>query len=158
MYANGDKCHMGNGAGEANESYMEFMVTNVRTGKPISFKINRGSVKIPHGFDLSVPPNKYGVDFTERAIGGDRSYGGMNYYAARELSVPFEYGPDVVVIAKQTTGDPSKRREKLLCTIAHEILEAELMSTGLPYRIAHMYAMEVEKGVYMWPVNQLDQL
>jgi len=40
------------------------------------------------------------------------------------------------------------REQKILCTIAHEIFEAELMSTGLPYHIAHMYAMEVEKGIY----------
>jgi hypothetical protein len=158
MDVNGNKGHMGKGAKETDESFMEFLVTNVRTGKPIDFKINRGSVKIPHGIDFNVPPNKYGVDFTERAIGRDKSYGGMNYYAAKELSVPFEYGPDVVVIAKQTTDDPAKRREKLLYTIAHEILEAELMSTGLPYRIAHMYPMEVEKGVYRWSGNQLDQL
>jgi hypothetical protein len=133
---------------DVNGAYMNIEVKNMRTGKPISFKINLGNVSIPHHIDLTIPPNKYSVDFAESAIGGDRSYGGMNYYAAKELHMPFDYGPDVVVVAKQTTGDPTKREEKLLCTIAHEILEAELMSTGLPYHIAHMYAMEVEKGIY----------
>jgi hypothetical protein len=133
---------------ERDRSYMNIEVKNMRTGKPICFKINLGNVSIPHHVDLTIPPHKYSVDFAESAIGGDRSYGGMNYYAAKELHMPFDYGPEVVVVAKQTTGDPAKREEKLLCTIAHEILEAELMSTGLPYHIAHMYAMEVEKGIY----------
>jgi hypothetical protein len=62
------------------------------------------------------------------------------------------------VVAKQTTGEPSMREEKILCTIAHEILEAELMSTGLPYHIAHMYAMEFEKGIYKGELGRLDQL
>ena len=144
--------------GEDARLYMDIVVKNVRTGNPIRFKIKLGSVTIPHSIDLMIPPNKYSVDFSEQAIGGDRSYGGMNYYAAKELKIPFDYGPDVVVVAKQTTGDPVKRGEKLLSTIAHEILEAELMSTGLPYHIAHMYAMEYEKGVYMGPVDQRNQL
>lgn len=133
---------------EENRSTMEIDVKNLRTGKPIKFKINLGNVSIPHHINLTIPPNKYSVEFAEQAIDGDPSYGGMNYYAARELKMGFKYGPDVVVIAIQTTGDPAKREEKLLSTIAHEILEAELMSTGLPYHIAHMYAMEYEKGVY----------
>jgi hypothetical protein len=135
---------------------MDIEVKNIRTGKPISFKINLGNVTIPHHIDLTIPPNKYSVDFAERAIDGDRSYGGMNYYAARELRMAFDYGPDVVVVAKQTTGDPAKREEKLLCTIAHEILEAELMSNGLPYHIAHMYAMEFEKGIYNGSMVKMD--
>jgi len=72
--------------------------------------------------------------------------------------MPFDYGPEVVVVTKQTTGDPAMRGEKILCTIAHEILEAELMSTGLPYHIAHMYAMQYEKGVYGGDPDQRDQL
>ena len=143
---------------EVNRSYMDILVRNMRTGKPISFKINLGNVPIPHNIDLTIPPNKYSVDFAESAIGGDSSYGGMNYYAAKELKMPFDYGPNIVVVAKQTTGDPAKRNEKLMCTIAHEILEAELMSTGLPYRIAHMYAMMVEKGIYSGSLGHQDQL
>ena len=143
---------------EVNRSYMQIDVKNMRTGKPISFKINVNNVTMPHRLDLTIPPNKYLVDFAESAIGGDHSYGGMNYYAAKELHMPFDYGPEVVVVAKQTTGDPAMRGEKILCTIAHEILEAELMSTGLPYHIAHMYAMQYEKGVYGGDPDQRDQL
>jgi hypothetical protein len=40
------------------------------------------------------------------------------------------------------------RENKIKSTITHEIIEAELMKTGLPYHIAHMYAIEYEKGVY----------
>jgi hypothetical protein len=143
---------------EVNRSFIQIDVKNIKTGKPISFKINVSNVTMPHRMDLTIPPNKYRVDFAESAIGGDHSYGGMNYYAAKELNMPFEYGPDVVVVAKQTTGDPAMREQKILCTIAHEILEAELMSTGLPYHIAHMYAMQYEKGVYGGDLGQRDQL
>ncbi len=127
---------------------LEFDVKDLRTGKPIHFKINLGKVTLPHHIDLVIPPFKYSVDFAESAIDGDKSYGGLNYYAAKELKMAFKYPPDVVIVAKQTTGDPSNRENKLESTIAHEIIEAELMKTGLPYHIAHMYAMEYEKGVY----------
>ena len=128
--------------------HMEIDVKDYRTGKPIRFKINLGKVTLPHHIDLVIPPFKYSVEYAESAIDGDRSYGGLNYYAAKELKMAFEYPPEVVVVAKQTTGDPSNRKNKLESTIAHEIIEAELMKTGLPYHIAHMYAMEYEKGVY----------
>ena len=143
---------------EINRSIMNVQVKNNRTGKPISFKIILSDVTMPHNIDLTIPPNKYSVDFVESAIDGDRSYGGMNYYAAKELRMPFDYGPNIVVVAKQTTGDPAKRGDKILSTIAHEILEVELMSTGLPYHIAHMYAMEVEKGIIRVQGDGADQL
>jgi len=133
---------------EKTSTHMEIDVRNYRTGQPIHFKINLGKVTLPHHLDLVIPPYMYSVEFAERAIDSDRSYGGLNYYAAKELKMAFEYPPDVVVVAKQTTGDPSNRKNKLESTIAHEIVEAELMKTGLPYHIAHMYAMEYEKGVY----------
>ena len=137
---------------EVNPFFLEFEVRNIRSGKPIKFKINTGNVTMPHHMTFSIPPSKYLVEFTRTSIAGDPSFGGMNYYAAKELKVPFEHGPEVVVVAMQTTGDPALREEKILCTIAHEILEAELMSTGLPYHIAHMYAMQYEKGVSHWPL------
>jgi hypothetical protein len=133
---------------EESRPPMELDVTDLRTGKPIRFKINLGKVTLPHHVNLVIPPFKYSVEFAESAIDGDKSYGGMNYYAAKELKMAFNHTPDVVIVAKQTTGDPSNRENKLECTIAHEIIEAELMKTGLPYHIAHMYAMEYEKGVY----------
>jgi len=133
---------------EDTKGFMEFDVVDYDTGKPISFRINLGKVTLPHHVNLQIPPNKWRVKYAERAIDGDPSYGGMNYYAARELRMAFEYPPDVVMVAKQTTGDPRLREDKLKTTIAHEILEAELMATGLPYHIAHMYAMEYEKGLY----------
>lgn len=133
---------------EKTSTHMEIDVRNYRTGQPIHFKINLGTVTLPHHLNLAIPPYKYSVEFAERAIDSDRSYGGLNYYAAKELKMAFEYPPDVVVVAKQTTGDPSNRKNKLESTIAHEIIEAEFMKTGLPYHIAHMYAMEYEKGVY----------
>ncbi len=143
---------MGVGEGE----HLVFSLRHYRTGNPIEFTINLGKVKLPHGVDLGALAgnlNRYKVDYTGTPIGGDRSYGGMNYYAARELGVPFDYPPDVVLIAKQTTGDPKLRDDKLDCTVAHEIIEAELMSTGLPYHIAHMYAMEYEKGIDKDPLT-----
>jgi hypothetical protein len=133
---------------ELNPSYLELEVINIRTKKTINFKINTSNVTMPHKLTFNILPKKYQVEFTKIPIAGDPSYGGMNYYAAKELKIPFEHGPEVVVIAMQTTGDPAKREEKILCTIAHEILEAELMSTGLPYHIAHMYAMQYEKGIH----------
>jgi hypothetical protein len=133
---------------EGTRPTLEIDVKDLRTGKPIRFKINLGKVTLPHHVDLVIPPFKYSVEFAESAIDGDKSYGGMNYYAARELKMAFDYPPDVVIVAKQTTGEPSNRENKLESTIAHEIIEAELMKTGLPYHIAHMYAMEYEKGVY----------
>jgi hypothetical protein len=133
---------------EETRPHMEIDVRNHRTGAPICFKINLGKVTLPHHINLVIPPFKYSVVFAERAIDSDRSYGGLNYYAAKELKMAFEYPPDVVVVAKQTTGDPSNRENKLESTIAHEIIEVELMKTGLPYHIAHMYAMEYEKGIY----------
>jgi hypothetical protein len=33
-----------------------------------------------------------------------------------------------------------------------------VVRVGLPYRIAHMYALEIEKGIYMGSVDQRDQL
>jgi hypothetical protein len=142
--------------GEKNREHLVFNLRHFRTGEPITFTIHLGKVKIPHGVDLSALTgslNRYMVDYTGRPIGGDSSYGGMNYYAAKELGVPFDYPKDVVLIAKQTTGDPTTRYDKLNCTIAHEIIEAELMSTGLPYHIAHMYAMEYEKGIDKDPMT-----
>lgn len=134
---------------EETGEHMEIDVLNYRTGKPIHFKINLVKVTLPHHLDLVIPPYMYSVEFAERAIDSDRSYGGLNYYAAKELKMAFEYPPNVVVVAKQTTGKPSNREDKLESTIAHEIKEAELMKTGLPHYIAHMYAMEYEKGVYI---------
>ena len=55
---------------EVNQSYMQIDVKNMRTGKPISFKINVNNVTMPHRLDLTIPPNKYLVDFAESAIGG----------------------------------------------------------------------------------------
>jgi hypothetical protein len=130
------------------DRFMEFDVVDYDTGEKISFKINLGKVTLPHHIDLNIPSNRYLVKYAESAIDGDPSYGGMNYYAAKELKMAFDYPPQVVMVAKQTTGDPQQRKDKLKSTIAHEIIEAELMSTGLPYHIAHMYAMEYEKGIY----------
>lgn len=137
--------------------FLAFEVRNIKTGKPVRFQINASGVKMPHGFNFDFPREKYHVEFTRSAIAGDPSFGGMNFYAARELGIPFEHGPEVVVVAMQTTGDPAMRGDKILCTIAHEILEAELMSTGLPYRIAHMYAMMYEKGLVQGAIDERDQ-
>jgi hypothetical protein len=95
---------------------LEIDVKDLRTGKPIRFKINLGKVTLPHHVNIVIPPFKYSVYFAETAIDGDKSYGGMNYYAARELKMAFDYPPDDVIVAKQTTGEPSNRENKLEST------------------------------------------
>jgi len=131
--------------------FMSFDVLDYETGKPIHFDIDLGRVTPPHYNDLAIKPYQYRVLFTNRAIHGDRSIGGMNKYAAEDYGIDWTYGDDVVLIAQQTTEPKDDlyrdRHEKLLGTIAHEIIEAELMRHGLPYHIAHMNAMEYEKGV-----------
>ena len=135
--------------------FMEIDAIDYTTGKPIHFDIDLGKVALPHqDKNLEIEPNFYRVVFTNQAINGDRSIGGMNYFAASAYNYKFPYPENVVQIAEQTTfhkGDGYKdRKEKLKGTIAHEIIEAELMRTdkNLPYKIAHMYAMEYEKGIY----------
>jgi len=121
------------------------------TGKLIHFDINLGKVTLPH--HLNIIPKDYQVVFVNKAINGDKSIGGMNYYASKAYDMDYTYPPNVVMVAKQTT-DPkglyANRRDKLLGTVAHEIIEAELMRLDrkLPYKIAHMYAMEYEKGLH----------
>jgi len=137
------------------EGFMEIDVVDDTTGKPMHFDIDLGKVALPHqDKNLEIKPNYYRVVFTNKAINGDNLIGGMNYFAASAYNYKFPYPDNFVQIAQQTTfheGDGYKdRREKLRGTIAHEVIEAELMRTDskLPYRIAHMYAMEYEKGVY----------
>jgi hypothetical protein len=137
------------------EGFMEVDAIDDATGKPIHFDIDLGKVALPHqDKNLEIEPNYYRVVFTNKAINGDRSIGGMNYFAAGAYNYNYPYPANVVEVAKQTTfhrGEGYKnRREKLKGTIAHEIIEAELMRTdrNLPYKIAHMYAMEYEKGIY----------
>ncbi len=121
------------------------------TGKLIHFDINLGKVTLPHHVDII--PKDYQVVFVNKAINGDKSIGGMNFFASKAYKMKYEYPPNVVMVAKQTT-DPkglyANRRDKLLGTVAHEIIEAELMRLDpkLPYRIAHMYTMEYEKGLH----------
>jgi hypothetical protein len=135
--------------------FMEIDVIDDTTGKPIHFDIDLGKVALPHqDRNLEIEPNYYRVVFTNKAINGDHSIGGMNYFAASAYNYKFPYPDNFVEIAQQTTfheGDGYKdRREKLRGTIAHEVIEAQLMRTDskLPYHIAHMYAMEYEKGIY----------
>jgi hypothetical protein len=137
------------------EGFMEIDVINETTGKPMHFDIDLAKVDLPHqDKNLEIEPNYYRVVFTNKAINGDNSIGGMNYFAARAYNYKFPYPENVVQIAQQTTfhkGDGYRnRREKLRGTIAHEVIEAELMRTdrNLPYNIAHMYAMEYEKGIH----------
>jgi hypothetical protein len=131
--------------------FMSFDVLDYKTGKPIHFDIDLGKITLPHYNDLAIKPNQYRVVFTNKAIHGDKSIGGMNKYAAKDYGIDWTYGDDVVLVAQQTTepkgGLYKDRHEKLLGTIAHEIIEAELMKHGMPYHIAHMNAMEYEKGV-----------
>jgi hypothetical protein len=131
--------------------FMSFDVLDYKTGKPIHFDIDLGKITLPHYNDLAIRPYQYRVVFTNKAIHGDRSIGGMNQFAAKDYGIDWTYGDDVVLIAQQTTNPKNglyrDRHEKLLGTIAHEIIEAELMKQGLPYHIAHMNAMEYEKGV-----------
>jgi len=136
------------------EGFMEIDVIDDTTGKPMHFDIDLGKVALPHqDKNLEIEPNYYRVVFANKAINSDKSIGGMNYFAASAYD-KFPYPTNVVQIAQQTTfhkGDRYKnRREKLRGTIAHEVIEAELMRTDkkLPYHIAHMYAMEYEKGIY----------
>ena len=114
-----------------------------------------GKVALPsQDRNLEIEPNYYRVVFTNKAINGDHSIGGMNYFAASAYNYKFPYPDNFVEVAQQTTvreGDGYRdRKEKLRGTIAHEVIEAQLMRTDskLPYPIAHMYAMEYEKGVY----------
>jgi hypothetical protein len=137
------------------EGFMEINVIDETTGKPMHFDINLAKVGLPHlDKNLIIEPNYYRVVFTNKAINGDKSIGGMNYFAAKAYNYKFPYPVNMVQIAQQTTfhkGDGYKnRREKLRGTIAHEVIEAELMRTdrNLPYNIAHMYAMEYEKGIH----------
>jgi hypothetical protein len=131
--------------------FMSFDVLDYKTREPIHFDIDLGKITLPHYNDLAVKPYQYSVIFTNKAIHGDRSIGGMNQFAAKDYGIDWTYGDNVVLIAQQTTnpkhGLYKDRHEKLLGTIAHEIIEAELMKQGLPYHIAHMNAMEYEKGV-----------
>ncbi len=131
--------------------FMSFDVLDYETGKPIHFDIDLGKITLPHYNDLAIKPFQYRVIFTNKAIHGDKSIGGMNQFAAKDYGIDWTYGDDVVLIAQQTTnpkdGLYKDRHEKLLGTIAHEVIEAELMKHGLPYHIAHMNAMEYEKGV-----------
>ena len=137
------------------EGLMEIDVIDDTTGKPMHFDIDLGKVALPHqDKNLGIKPNYYRVVFTNKAIHSDKSIGGMNYFASSAYDYKFPYPANVVPIAQQTTlhkGEGYKnRREKLRGTIAHEVIEAELMRTDkkLPYHIAHMYAMEYEKGIY----------
>jgi hypothetical protein len=137
------------------EGFMEINVIDETTGKPMHFDINLAKVGLPHlDKNLIIEPNYYRVVFTNKAINGDKSIGGMNYFAAKAYNYKFPYPVNMVQIAQQTTfhkGDGYKnRREKLRGTIAHEVIEAELMRTdrNLPYNIAHMYAMEYERGIH----------
>ncbi len=131
--------------------FMSFDVLDYTTGDPIHFDIDLGKITLPHYNDLTIKPYQYRVLFTNKAIHQDRSIGGMNKYAAKDYGIDWTYGDDVVLVAQQTTnpkdGLYADRHEKLLGTIAHEIIEAELMKHGLPYHIAHMNAMEYEKGI-----------
>ncbi len=131
--------------------FMTFDVLDKTTGKPIHFDIDLGKVTLPHNNDMTIKPYQYKVIFTNKAIHGDKSIGGMNQFAAKDYGIDWTYGDDVVLIAQQTTKPSTdlykNQHEKLLGTIAHEIIEAELMKHGLPYHIAHMNAMEYEKGV-----------
>jgi hypothetical protein len=137
------------------EGFMEVDAIDDATGKPMHFDIDLGKVALPRqDKNLEIEPYYYRVAFTNKAINGDRSIGGMNYFAAGAYNYRFPYPPNFVMVTKQTTfhegGEYKDRREKLEGTVAHEIIEAELMRTdgNLPYRIAHMYAMEYEKGIY----------
>ena len=68
-----------------------------------------------------------------------REYVGMNYYAARELKIPFHHGKNTVVV---WTGLSKKDRE---LTIQHEITEARAMSLlGLKYHNGHKVAQTFE--------------
>jgi len=134
---------------------MEIDVIDDATGKPMHFDIDLGKVALPsQDRNLEIEPNYYRVVFTNKAINGDHSIGGMNYFAASAYNYKFPYPDNFVEVAQQTTvreGDGYRdRKEKLRGTIAHEVIEAQLMRTDskLPYPIAHMYAMEYEKGVY----------
>lgn len=135
--------------------FMEIDVIDDATGKPMHFDIDLGKVALPsQDRNLEIEPNYYRVVFTNKAINGDHSIGGMNYFAASAYNYKFPYPDNFVEVAQQTTvreGDGYRdRKEKLRGTIAHEVIEAQLMRTDskLPYPIAHMYAMEYEKGVY----------
>jgi hypothetical protein len=138
------------------EGFMEIDVIDDTTGKHMHFDIDLGKVALPHqDKNLEIEPNYYRVVFTNKAINGNPSIGGMNYFAASAYNYKFPYPDNFVEIAQQTTF-PSEsdeyrdRKEKLRGTIAHEVIEAQLMRTDskLPYHIAHMYAMEYEKGIY----------
>jgi hypothetical protein len=58
---------------------------------------------------------------------------GMNYFAAKELKIPFPYKKETVVIWKRL---PPKA---IVHTIAHERAEFSLMKSGKKYHEAHNF-------------------
>jgi hypothetical protein len=60
---------------------------------------------------------------------GKDGYVGMNYYAAKELGVPFPYSKDTAAIWR---GEKDKALVK-----RHEECEAPIMAHGVPYIPAH---------------------
>jgi hypothetical protein len=69
-----------------------------------------------------------------------KTYGGMNYYAAKKLGIKYPYSEDTVTASKSS--------DKLL-TWMHEIIELEVFRAkkDLSYEDAHSITLMVEEGI-----------
>jgi hypothetical protein len=83
--------------------------------------------------------SKFKVEYEKKMIG--QGFIGMNYYAAKELKVPFHHKHrGVVEIYKKMS--PTERRK----TIKHEEIEYTMMEKKhLKYKPAHLIATYYEK-------------
>ena len=94
--------------------------------------------KIFAGKQRKLSKPKYKVKFVTRI--GDGTYGGMNFFAAKDLGYKFPHRKTTVTIL---AGQTKKKTED---TIKHETQEAELMrTTGMPYRQAHRQITKQER-------------
>jgi hypothetical protein len=70
-----------------------------------------------------------------------KGYIGMNYYAAKELGIPYPYDKHTVIVKRSVLEEDVAKYRR---TAKHEKVEAERMRKGEKYEMAHKQALRAE--------------
>jgi len=126
---------------------MLILATNDRTGKSIDIRLGVHKHTAP-GWRLRSIITGYRVRFVNRNIEGDVTIGGENYWAAKEFKLEYPYPPTTILVTKQHPGKTKEeKRKEMIKTIAHEIIESEIMSQGINYEEAHKCANQIDERI-----------
>lgn len=71
-----------------------------------------------------------------------KTYGGMNYYAAKKLGIKFPYSEDTITASKTSNKG---------ATWLHELIELEIFRAkkDLSYEDAHNITLSIEEGIVL---------